>query len=247
MEEIKRISGVKKIDYFVEFGFSEAIGLMELLGFKGKSVQMLRMLRHRKSYAAGDHQRSYNQGQFIRQMILNLFPKLEGAAGELILRGGLYLVRTDLNMDIVNNIIDKLKASGFPKSRSDVIVRMKPRYSLKYRYNFFDETSRDSLYQRIADYSGRVGLKSEINNSTRISDKVYETLYNLIVNVELDTLDRPQRVIKILNKPYNQKAWLQISDSTKRSEMRERICTLLITSYNKTSKPGQSRKNSKAA
>lgn len=241
MKEVSRISGVHKIDYFVEFGFSEAIGLMELLGYKGRAVKMLRMLRHRKSFGIGDWQRAYNQGQFIRQMILNVFPKLDELGGDIMLRGGLYLVRSDLNMTILNKIIKRLGESGFPRNRSDVIVRMKPRYAARCdhykRYDFTDKTSRDSLYNRLSNYASRIGLKEEPNNVKSISDRVFNTLNSMILSVESDTLNNPSRVIKTLRKPYSQKAWLQIADTARRYEIRDIIGRLLISSFKNKRNP----------
>ncbi|HRS02417.1 MAG TPA: hypothetical protein P5545_07705, partial [Bacteroidota bacterium] len=48
-----------------------------------------------------------------------------------------------------------------------------------------------------------------------------------------DTAKNPSRAISKVESFYNQKAWHQISDDTKRNEMRDRIANVLIVSYKK--------------
>jgi len=86
MKEISKISGIPKIDYYVEFGFSQAIGLLKLLGFRDNAGQMLRVLRSRKSFATGDYQRSFNQGQFVAQMICLLSKLDDNVWTDLVVR-----------------------------------------------------------------------------------------------------------------------------------------------------------------
>ena len=82
MKEIKRVTEVNKIDFFVEFGFSQAMGIIEIMGYKDNASNALRVIRSRKVYAAGDKQRSYNQGQFIRQAILRSFDYTDDLIGQ---------------------------------------------------------------------------------------------------------------------------------------------------------------------
>ncbi|HCN05331.1 MAG TPA: hypothetical protein DIS79_06895, partial [Bacteroidetes bacterium] len=94
LKAICEIVGVPKIDYYVEFGFSQAIGLLELLGYKENASGTLRVLRSRQAYSAGDFQRVYNQGQFIRQALLRNFERTDGFLGEVAIRAALMLVET---------------------------------------------------------------------------------------------------------------------------------------------------------
>ncbi len=230
MSEVSRITGVRKIDYYVEFGFSQAIGLMELLGYKSNAVQMLRMLRHRKSFSGGDVQRCYNQGQFIRQMILGFFPIVTGATGEVILRAGLYLVRTDLDMATVKLIIEKLQDKGFPKSKADVMVTIKPQYrAITNNYDFGNETSRDSLYKRLTEFAAKIGIKDKPNDPAAHSEDVYNKLNQLIRQLKYAP---PDKVVEILRRLYEQKIWFQVIDIPKRIEMRNKLSEVLIAAYN---------------
>ncbi|MFA6234921.1 MAG: hypothetical protein WC824_12185, partial [Bacteroidota bacterium] len=82
---VARMCQRDSVPYFVEIGFSDAFGIMELLGFENPGAE-LQALRQRKGYQFGDHNRCYNQGLFIRSAILRLLPLLEGATGELLMR-----------------------------------------------------------------------------------------------------------------------------------------------------------------
>ena len=77
LQEVAKIAELNYIHYYIEVGFSQARGLLELLGFK-KSGSTLQVLRSRKVLRGADFQRCYNQGQFIRQMILKHFDKISG-------------------------------------------------------------------------------------------------------------------------------------------------------------------------
>lgn len=86
---VAEIAGVPKVDYWVEFGFSQALGLLELIGYRDNASSTLRVLRSRKAYATGDYQRTYNQGQFIRQALLRTFDKTDDFLGQLAMRAAI--------------------------------------------------------------------------------------------------------------------------------------------------------------
>jgi hypothetical protein len=230
--EVSRITGVSKIDYYVEFGFSQAIGLMELMGYKSNAVQMLRMLRHRKSFSGGDVQRCYNQGQFIRQMILGFFPILDGVSGDVILRAALYLVKTDLDISTVKQIIQKLCEHGFPRGRSDVMVTLKPMYrAVTNEYDFTSDISRDSLYKRLSNFAQKIGLKEKAYDAASHSEDVYKKLTTLLKEVgKLPS----EKIIEILDRLFEQRIWFQVIDLPKRAECRDKIGDMLIDAYKAT-------------
>ncbi len=229
MSEVARIAGTGKIDYFVEFGFSQAIGLMELLGYKSNAVQMLRMLRHRKSFSGGDVQRCYNQGQFIRQMILGFFPIVDGVSGDIMIRAALYLVRTDLDFSSVKQIIQKLRDKGFPRGRNDVTVTIKPQYrAVTNEYDFTNDISCDSLYRRLSEFATKIGLKEKANDAASHSEDVYRKLNTLLK--EISKLHN-EKIAEILERLFEQRIWYQVLDKSKRAEARDRIGEMLIKSY----------------
>jgi len=52
LNTVSKIAGISSIDYYVEFGFSQAIGLLELLGYKDNASSTLRVLRSRQAYSS---------------------------------------------------------------------------------------------------------------------------------------------------------------------------------------------------
>lgn len=237
MEEIKRITGIQKIDYWVEFGFGQAMRLMELMGFKGNSDKMLRILRSRKSFRSGDHQRSYNQGQFIRQMILTTFPMVEGIKGDLMLRGALMVAESNLSYEKLADIIARLRSCGYGNSPDDVVLHVKPKYRHKYfEFNFTDINTRDSLHNYI---NNRFAQPQDTSGSKLLSSiKKLDDKINLAIR---DSADNPNKTIRCLKRVFEQKAWYQIPDSALRSNYRNKICNLLINAYNKIGKNSDSK------
>jgi len=243
-QAVKEIAGIDSIHYFVEFGFSQAIGLLELLGYKENSVQMLRVLRSRKSFGIGDYQRAYNQGQFIRQMLLTQFGKITGVLGELTLRAGLFLVDNNLNFESLKSLIASFKQKGFPKSPNDVIIRLVPKFNAKLSdFNFTDVKEIDSLYRRIAkSASGDTEITDlKVYYTDNISKRVIFKLQSLINNAKRDSEKNPKLVIKILEKPFSQRTWFQISNKKMRDSLRNDIYSLLIKAYFKTNNPDRAK------
>ncbi|MCL5991474.1 MAG: hypothetical protein M1419_05170 [Bacteroidetes bacterium] len=243
LKEIAKICNIPKVDYYVEFGFSQAIGLLDLLGFRGNSAQTLRLLRSRQAFGLGDYQRSFNQGEFIRQMILSKYRTITNLPGDLAIRAGLLLVDTDLSYGIINNIIDKLNKSGFPRSEADISHYLKPK--MKYEFHNFDflsRASRDSLYKLIM----RTAKNLEIddggkNNNGRINRRVLRNLNVIIRRAENDSLRFPQIVISRLQRIYEQRSWYQIGDTNQRYVLMKRICSLLISAYDRTNQSDKAR------
>ncbi|MGA1308141.1 MAG: hypothetical protein ACO30M_09665, partial [Candidatus Kapaibacteriota bacterium] len=69
LQEAAKIAKVGPIKYWIQLGFSQAIGIIELLGQRD-SKSTLQVLRSRKGLGGDDYQRCFNQGQYIRQMLL---------------------------------------------------------------------------------------------------------------------------------------------------------------------------------
>ncbi len=242
LKELSRISRVKHIKYYLEFGFSQAIGLLELMGYKENAVQMLRMLRSRKAFGSGDHQRSYNQGQFIRQMLLHIFPGLDDLQAEFIFRSGLLLVETNLNVRILKEIRSRLKSKGFPHGPEDVIVRARPRYGHDYiDYDFTDDISRGSLYNMVSKTAEKLGLDEKPHDNEDAEALALQKLDRILSAARKDTLRNPAMVIKKLKVAFEQKAWFQLSDKKLRARYRDEICYVLSNAYRKLKKYSEAR------
>ena len=127
LKAICEIAGVSRVDYWVEFGFSQAIGLLELMGYKENASSTLRVLRSRQAHSSGDFQRVYNQGQFMRQVMLRAFDNTDDFVGELGLRAALALVETNMTYDACEQILDDLRSHGFSsEDPTRIWVRLKP-------------------------------------------------------------------------------------------------------------------------
>lgn len=232
-KEIAKIAEIPKVDFWVEFGFSQAIGLLELMGYKENATSTLRVLRSRKAYATGDFQRSYNQGQFIRQAILRTFDKTDDILGQLAMRAALVLVETNLTYDMTQYLLKELRTHGFSSATANrAWVRMKPEMISRFQVFSFDSAN---VSQLDAQISKRVDHTIPDSVAKHAAD--YERrLAGLIERAAADSAKKPARVISALSRPFSQRAWLQIQDKKRRLQMRDRICGLLVNAYNRTGK-----------
>lgn len=231
MNDVTKIAGIDKIDYYVEFGFSQAIGLLELLGFQDRAVSTLRVLRSRKSFKRGDYQRSYNQGQFIRQVLLKFFNKVSGPTGDLVLYGALSLVDTDLNMDILKYIISQYKAKGFPHSAKDVVLRLKPAYSDLEHYNFIDDRQFNNIHNYVVKNSPKDSNFYREKTNAEVSDRMAKQIASILYQALKASKRNPDRVIKLLEIPFKQRIYLQVTDVNKRNYFRATFKDLLYKAY----------------
>ena len=238
IKEVKKIAGISSIDYYIEFGFSQAMGIIELLGYDDNSASTLRVLRSRKAFATGDHQRSYNQGQFIRQAILKVFDRTDGMLGQIGIRAALALASTNLSYDATSYILSELKNHGFSSASSQKIwVRMKPNYLASMKLFNFDSSNVHTIEKQIEKK-----VKYMIADSSRKTPAGYERrIKHLVKKVSADTAKSPIRVINALAFPYKQKSWIQIKDKSERLIVRNSICNMLIQAYNKTGKFNESK------
>jgi hypothetical protein len=236
--ELARIAGVDKIHYYVELCFSQAIGALELLGFKD-AHSTLQVLRSRKALGGDDYQRCYNQGQFIRQMLMRHFDKFQGLMGEVVIRGGLALLESNLDASTVKGIVEKLQAKGFPRSKSDVSIRVRPPIPINYRvFDFTDQNVVDGLERRIEQRNNDYG--SDNDTSYR---SVQSRLLRLVKQAQQDSVaNKPDRIIKNLKVYVSQKAWWQVRDSSSRNYIRNEMMYLLSHAYTKKKKVGEAKK-----
>ncbi len=241
VKEATRIAGLDKIDYWVEAGFSQAMGVIELFGHKD-SKSALQVLRSRQGLGGDDFQRCYNQGQFIRQNILKHFNKFDGISGDLMLRGGLLLVNTNLSKEKADEIFSDLKSHGFPKDTNAITVRVRPRALPKYKvYDFSKEDTYQQLKNKIERYND-YRSKHDTSFSKSKSSDLYNRLSSIIKQAQTDSIKRPQLTINKLRPYYEQRAWLQIQEASKRDEIRNSVQSLLGNAYERLKKHDESEK-----
>ena len=233
IREITKIAKVKSIDYYIEFGFSQAMGIIELLGYKDNAASTLRVLRSRKAFTTGDHQRSYNQGQFIRQAILKVFDQTDDLVGKVGIRAALALANTNLSYDATQYLLDELRKHGFSSIGYERIwVRMKPNYLSQMKHLNFDSANVEQLESGIEKK-----VKGMLDGDRKTPEGYAKRLQSLVKKAAVDSAKSPARVINALAFPFQQKAWMQVKDKQERIQLRNRICTLLIDAFNRTNKP----------
>ena len=227
-KELADIAGLDKIHYYIELSFSQAMGIIELFGFKD-SKSALQVLRSRTGLGGDDYQRCYNQAQFIRQMTLRNFNKLTGVVGEVLIRGGFALVETNLTVETLKNIRDRLKVKGFPKNPDDITIRVRPPMGMNFKvFDFTDESVFQSLRKKIERFNEETGKKDTIEPVN-----IYYRLRHLLSNSARDTAKKPDNVIRALTTYFDQHAWLQISNLQNRDSIREQFAVQLINAYSK--------------
>ncbi len=235
MKEIRKVTEVNKIDFFVEFGFSQAMGIIEIMGYKENASSALRVIRSRKVYAAGDKQRSYNQGQFIRQAILRTFDYTDDIMGQLGIRAALALSTTNLSYDAASYILDELRANGFSSNTPDRIwVRMMPKSSYKLKVFDYDSANIANIESAIESK-----VKNIVGKNDRKNPEYYANIMrSLLAKVEKDT-NKPERVIDSLAHPFRQRSWIQIQNVQERIALRDKLCYMLVNAYNKKGKTAE--------
>lgn len=227
LKEAARIAGLDKIPYYVEVGFSQVMGILELLGY-GDSKSALQVLRSRKGLGGDDYQRCYNQGQFVRQMLLRHFSKTTGTFGDLLVRGGLALVESNLTAAAANDIISTLEKKGFGDSPNDIVMRVRPAMGMKFKvYDFSDKNTVNGLQQKIEHYNKYSG------DSASGTVNVSRRLWNVLNKAVADSAKNPRAVISKLEIYYNQRAWMQVQDKDDRAKIRDMFAVLLSNAYYK--------------
>lgn len=229
LNKVREIAGVEKIDYYCELGFSQAYGLLELLGYSRKE-ETLQALRSRQAFSAGDYQRTYNQGVFMKNMLLKHFDKATGWFSSSLLNTALLLVETNLTADSLGAFADILSEKGFPDNNL-CFVRVAPKFgSTLAAYNIDDRSVLNSVHQRIEQHNR--WSKNEPSKVEDISSKIQ----SMIDKAALDSAKYPKNVIVNLEPLLEQRAWLQVGSASEQKRYAKEICVLLITAYNKVGK-----------
>ncbi|MFN3269360.1 MAG: hypothetical protein ACK42G_02110, partial [Candidatus Kapaibacteriota bacterium] len=214
LKELARIAQLDEIHYYVEVGFSQVIGFLEFFGFKDPK-STLQILRSRKGLGGDDFQRCYNQAQFIRQMILKNYHRVNGGlTASLLIRGGLALLSTNLTYSTVERIISQLNMFSFPRSEDDITIKIRPPMPIKYKvYDFTNQDLVDKLIEKIEHFNALH------NEKDTIKIDVYHLLDKSLKLAEKDTFKFPKRVVSRLKVYYDQRAWLQIENPEQRESI----------------------------
>jgi anionic cell wall polymer biosynthesis LytR-Cps2A-Psr (LCP) family protein len=227
MKAISKLTG-KKIDYYVEVTFSQVMGVLELLGYKDPATA-LQFLRHRKTYALGDVQRSFNQGKFIRTQMIRRGDMLSGATGNLLIRMGLGMVDTDLDFETVESLVYVLKHAN-ALDEQHITQTMRPKVNLA-RLDSVAVPEPDEVAGVVNKLVRRTG--DQIDDLGRYNP--YPKLHEIVTHASAQKNGRA--VLAILEPVYEQKAWLQVQERPERRELRDKIEDLMVNAYIETKKP----------
>lgn len=232
LKKIAEISGVGKIDYWIELGFSQAMGVMELLGFKENAKTALRVIRSRKAFRSGDYQRCYNQSQFIRQMILRHFSSSTGVMGNLALRAALNTVETNLKYDVAKAIIAEIESKGFPKSDKSVEIKVRPAYRPEIQHiDLSDVAAVDMMNRKLETKLTKDGWIGKGRKPAFVASAYENKLEAMVLRAEKSVDRNPMVAINALKRIYEQRSWIQVNDRFDREVYMQRICMTLIKAY----------------
>jgi|GEM_PF-2374464 len=229
MGAVARLCGKKKIDYYIEVTFSHVMGVLELLGYKDPATA-LQYLRHRKSYALGDVQRSYNQGKFIRHQLIKRGDLLTGAKGDVLMRMGLGMVDTDLDLNTAQAIVYLLREAQ-AMDEEHVAVEMRPRINYS-RLDSTDTPDPNQIGNVVNMLVRRTG--GMIDDLGRYNP--YPKLRDIITRASALSKN-PKATIAVLEPLYEQKAWLQVQERPQRAQLRDSVEDMLVRSYIALKKP----------
>lgn len=239
LSEAGKIAKVGPVNYWIQLGFSQAMGLIELLGHRD-SKSTLQVLRSRKGLGGDDYQRCFNQGQYIRQMILRHFHKADGIMGELLIRGGLTLMKSNLSTEGIKGLVYDLNNAGFPKDASSIVVRVRPETGIRFKvYNFSDSASVKKLKNKIERFNAFMAKKD--TSYAKKSIDPAGRLTRVLNNLAADTAEKPKKVLEQLYPYFEQHAWLQVRNESERDSIRNRIGALMMHSFYKIGKPDNAR------
>ncbi len=237
LREAARIAGLDKIHYYVEVGFSQVMGILELFGYSD-AKSALQVLRSRKGLGGDDYQRCYNQGQFIRQMMLRHFGKVNSTFGELIVRGGLALVESNLSANTINSLIEQLSKKGFPNPNR-AIIKVRPAMGMQFKvYDFTDK----SVVQNLKTKIERFNVTNEHQDSIKKFVNVASRLRKVLNKAVADSARNPKAVISNLEIYFEQRAWFQVENKQERQLIREQFENLLYNAYMKRKQPDKAKK-----
>lgn len=229
LRHIEELTNRGPIKYYGEVGFSQALGVLEILGYRDP-VNTLKFLRTRKALPGGDIQRSHNQALFLRSNLISKFDLLTGATGDLFLTAGLRFITSNMSKDFCQGLIYMLDQKGFPKHRPDAVrLRMLPRFKIRLK-----EMVADSLtIARTLERTDRV-LGEETSASVDVANRLRK-----VNRLALADSARPGQVINRLRRFSEQHAWLQIRDQKARTGIRDTMLTCLERAYRRVGKTAE--------
>ncbi|MFZ1730357.1 MAG: LCP family protein [Bacteroidota bacterium] len=236
MRKVSELSKRGPVNYYIEVGFSQAMGILEILGYR-EPVKTLQFLRTRRTLPGGDIQRAHNQALFMRQNLIDKFPLLTGGTGDLIISSGLNFLTTNLTRDFCLGLIFNLEKKGFPNHRPDAVrLRLLSGNNIRLKQMVADSSTVNATLDRVLRQHGD-GDDPNIN----------VTSYLRKVNLRaMKDSARPGQIVYRLRRLHEQHAWLQIQDPNTRLGVRDTLSGLLEYALRKLSKTDEAESVRKA-
>lgn len=220
MHKVADVAERGPVKYYAEVGFSQAMGIMEILGYRDP-VKTLQFLRTRRTLPGGDIQRAHNQAIFMRQNLIDKFPLLTGATGDMIITAALNFLTTNLSRDFCLGLVYSLKQRGFPDHRPDAVrLRMLPGNNIRLRQMVADSAT---IHNTLARVERRVGESSGAPDVVSYLRRVY-------IRAMKDSA-HPGKIVYRLRRLNEQHAWLQVQDTHARGGIRDTLTSLLVFAY----------------
>ncbi len=225
---VAKLARKRKIDYYVEVTFSQVMGVLELLGYEDPATA-LQFLRHRKTFPLGDVQRSYNQGKFIMSQAIRRGDMLTGAKGDLLIRMGLGMVDTDIDVETVQALIYRLKTKA-ALNQDHMQVELLPRsnYSALVDMETPEPDEIEGVVNKLVRRTG-----DQIDDLGRYDP--YPRLAELVKRAE--SQKKPKGILAVIEPVYKRKEWLQVQERPRRRDIRNRVERLLVDAYTALNKP----------
>lgn len=211
LRRVATLCGRPPIRYYAEVGFSQAMGVLELLGSPDPMAD-LQSMRRRKGYTMGDHERSYRQGEFIRVAIPRALRLAEGLTGELLVKAALRLVDTNIPADVALGLAYTLSDAGFSREGAGI------RHAVfgKFGRRFERREERTSVPAALV----RVNASGDEGKPVRA-----ESILRSALAEASHHRAAPREVAKRLGRYISQRAWLQIPDGRTRALLRDSLVT----------------------
>ncbi|MBR9976882.1 MAG: LCP family protein [Bacteroidetes bacterium] len=229
MRKVAGLCNRGPVNFYVEVGFSQAMGILEMLGY-GDPVSTLQFLRTRRTLPGGDIQRAHNQALFMRQNLIDRFPLLTGVSGEVIVAAGLNFVTTNLSRDFCLGLLYNLDSKGFPHHREDAVrLRMLPGNHIRLRQMTADSATVIATLERVRGVRG--GTDDAGLDVTAYLRRVYTRA--------MKDSTRPGQIIYRLRRLNEQHAWLQIQETHARKGIRDTLTGLLEFALREVGKTGE--------
>lgn len=201
VKQIEKITGVHP-DAIVKVGFSQTLGALRMIDLP--TTPTLQYLRNRR-YGIGDYQRSYNQAQFLKDMLVSHFEQL-AALPKPIQYLLFQIIDTDMDFEEANQLASQLAASKIFTNPENIELVTKPADNKLRR----DISFAESIYGQEADWQNDPEFKTYQGNLEAYLENLIQKTDRLIET------KKGKSAYNSIKTPFSQRLWLQLEDEDKR-------------------------------